>query len=152
MSLRERTRAAMPALFAHEGRWEGVYRHVDRDFALVDEHRMLTRCEFSDEGPFAYVQHNRVVRGGQVDVERSFGGELRDRRIWWDTERFSGWGWETHGGVLMLQLDRKDEPGVRFTEMIEIAADGRTRARTWQWFRDGDPFRRTLCDEWRVGD
>jgi hypothetical protein len=51
----------------------------------------------------------------------------------------------------MLKLDRKDEPGVSFIEMISLSSDRRTRARTWQWFRNGDPFRRTLCDEWRTG-
>jgi hypothetical protein len=34
--------------------------------------------------------------------------------------------------------------------MISISDDGATRARTWQWFKDGSPTRRTLCDEWRV--
>jgi hypothetical protein len=33
-----------------------------------------------------------------------------------------------------------------------MSDDGRTRARTWQWFRDGTPYQRTLCDEWRVAD
>ena len=53
-------------------------------------------------------------------------------------------------GNTSLRLERKDEPGVRFTEMIELSDDGRSRARTWQWFRDGVPFKRTLCDEWRI--
>ncbi len=151
MSLRGATARAMPSLFAHEGSWEGSYRHVSRDFELLDQHRMVTRCEFPDDGPFAYVQHNRILRPGEPDTERSFGGSLQGGRIWWDTDRFSGWGWEAGGGVFMLQLQRKDEPGVRFTEMIEISADGRTRSRTWQWFADGTPMRRTLCDEWKVG-
>lgn len=147
---RDALRAAMPALFAHEGVWEGDYRHVDLDFRLVDHHRMRTRCEFPDAGPFVYVQHNRTVRDGVPDQDVSFGGVLRDGRIWWDTDRFDGHGWETEGGVLMLSLQRKDESGLRFTEMIEIADDGDSRARTWQWFRDGRPVRRTLCDERRV--
>jgi hypothetical protein len=149
MSLRAATRAAMPALFAHEGRWKGIYRHVSRDFRLIDQHEMETRCEFPDEGPFAYVQHNRILRDGELEVERSFGGALRDQRLWWDTDRFSGWGWETHG-LLMLRLDRKDHPDAWFTEMIELSRDGNSRMRVWQWFEGGEPVRRTLCDEWRV--
>jgi hypothetical protein len=141
---------AMPGLFAHAGAWEGVYRHVDRDFSLVDQHRMTTFCEFPSDGPYAYVQHNHLRWDDGREVKRVFGGVYRDGRLWWDTDRFSGYGWETHEGVLMLKLDRKDEPGVHFIEMISLAGDGRTRARTWQWFRDGAPFRRTLCDEWRV--
>jgi hypothetical protein len=34
--------------------------------------------------------------------------------------------------------------------MINLAPDGESRARTWQWFRDGRPWKRTLCDEERI--
>lgn len=143
-------RTAMPALVAHEGEWQGIYRHVDRNFTLVDQHHMWTRCEFPDDGPFAYVQHNRLWWDDGRVAERRFGGVYRDGLIHWDTDRFTGYGWQTHEGTAMLRLDRKDEPGVHFIEMINLADDGQTRSRTWQWFRDGAPFRRTLCEEWRV--
>lgn len=139
----------MPQLFAHEGEWEGSYRHVTRDFTLADEHRTWTWCEFPRAGPFAYVQHNRLTwADGRVE-ERSFPGVYRDGLLHWDTDRFVGIGWETHG-VLMLRLERKDVADASFVEMITIAADGQTRARTWQWFEQGRPTRRTLCDERRV--
>jgi hypothetical protein len=141
---------AMPNLVRHEGLWQGVYRHVDRDFTLVDQHSMTTRCEFPAAGEFAYIQHNHLRWEDGRELRRSFGGAFRDGLLWWDNDRFSGYGWETREGVLMLKLDRKDEPGVNFIEMITLSGDGQTRARTWQWFRDGAPFRRTLCDEWRV--
>ena len=54
-------------------------------------------------------------------------------------------------GIVMLRLDRKDVADAYFTEMIELSGDGTTRARTWQWFEVGQPVRRTLCDEWRIG-
>jgi len=141
---------AMPNMLRHEGTWEGVYRHVDRDGTLVDQHEMTTVCEFPSGGEFAYVQHNHLRWNDGREARRSFGGVFRDGLLWWDNERFAGYGWETREGVLMLKLDRKDEPGVHFIEMITLSGDGQTRARTWQWFRDGVPFRRTLCDEWRV--
>lgn len=141
---------AMPHMIAHEGKWEGIYRHVDRDGTLVDRHHMTTLCEFPVEGEFAYIQHNHLRWDDGREVTRSFGGVLRDGLLHWDTDRFCGTGWETREGVVMLRLDRKDEPGVHFIEMITLSADGQSRARTWQWFRDGTPFRRTLCDEWRV--
>ena len=50
----------------------------------------------------------------------------------------------------MLTLDRKDEPGVSFTEMIMFAPNRDYRARTWHWFRGGRLLKRTLCDEGRV--
>lgn len=141
---------ALPSLSAHAGEWDGVYAHLARDGSLIDRHRTWTRCEFPDSGPFAYVQHNRMTWDDGRVVERSFGGVFRDGLIWWDTDRFHGYGWETREGVLMLRLDRKDEPGVHFVESIQLAADGRTRARTWQWFEQGSPTRRTLCDERRI--
>ena len=136
--------AAMPNMLRHEGAWEGVYRHLDRDGGLIDEHRMWTRCEFPHEGAFAYVQHNRLSWADGRTAERVFGGAYRDGLLHWDTDRFSGTGWETREGTVMLRLDRKDEPGVHFIEMIHLSTDGRTRARTWQWFENGSPTRRTL--------
>lgn len=143
-------REAMPMMLRHEGVWEGEYRHIDRDGSLADFHFMTTRCAFPAEGPHVYIQHNTLRWPDGRTVERSFPGSFEDGRLRWDTDRFSGFGWETEAGIVMLRLDRKDEPGVRFTEMIELSDDGQTRARTWQWFRDGVPFRRTLCDEWRT--
>ncbi|MDM7957470.1 hypothetical protein [Blastomonas sp.] len=148
--MRELLAKAMPALFAHEGVWEGVYRHIDADGQLINQHRMRTRCEFPATGEFAYIQHNHLIWPDGREQRLSFGGSFREGRLWWDTDRFHGHGWETLDSVLMLTLHRKDEPGVRFTEMIQISDDGESRARTWQWFRDGTPFRRTLCDERRI--
>lgn len=141
---------AMPGLIRHEGRWEGVYRHLARDGSLIDEHEMTTLCEFPTAGPFAYVQRNHLRWADGREERRSFGGAYRDGRIWWDTDRFRGFGWETLEGAILLSLERKDEPDTRFVETILIADDGATRARTWQWFERGSPTRRTLCDEWRA--
>ena len=49
----------------------------------------------------------------------------------------------------MLRLERKDVPGASFTEVIVLGGDGKSRARTWHWFIDGELYQRTLCDEWR---
>lgn len=148
--MRDALFAAMPGLFAHEGLWDGTYRHMDADGQLIDQHRMRTRCEFPASGAFAYVQHNHLIWPDGREQRLSFGGVLRDSLLHWDTDRFRGTGWQTRDDVIMLTLYRRDQPGVRFTEMIQISDDGETRARTWQWFRDGTPFKRTLCDERRV--
>lgn len=141
---------AMPNMLRHQGTWDGIYRYIERNGTLVDEHRMTTLCEFPEKGEYAYIQDNHLRWDDGREARHRFGGAYRDGLLWWDTERFSGYAWETREGVLMLKLDRKDEPGVSFIEMITLSHDGRTRARTWQWFQDGSPFRRTLCDEWRV--
>jgi hypothetical protein len=144
--------AAMPSMIAHEGEWEGIYRHIDcRTGDLLDQHHMWTWCEFPDDGPYAYVQHNRLRWDDGRTAEYEFGGVFDGKRLVWNTDRFSGTGWETHEGTVMLRLDRRDVPGAYYIEMITIAPDGQSRARTWQWFKDGRPWKRTLCDEWRVG-
>lgn len=140
----------MPNMLAHEGHWDGMYRHQDADGTLTDEHRVLTQCEFPDDGKFAYVQHNDLIWADGRKAQYEFGGFYRDDRLWWDADNFAGYAWESDG-LLLLRLDRKDAPGERYTEMIEIAEDGKSRARIWQWFRNGTPYRRTLCDEKRVG-
>ncbi len=142
--------SAMPNMLRHEGEWEGVYRHIDCDGALLDQHQMWTWCEFPDDGPFAYVQHNRLTWDDGRTATYEFGGIYREGRLYWDTDRFFGYGWEAEEGTLMLKLDRLDVPGAYYIEMINIAPDNQTRARTWQWFKDGRPWKRTLCDEWRV--
>jgi hypothetical protein len=142
--------AAMPNMIRHDGEWEGVYRHIDRDGALLDKHHMWTWCEFPTDGPYAYIQHNKLTWDDGRTADYEFGGTYRDGRLYWDTDRFSGYGWETEEGVLMLRLDRLDVPGAYYVEMINIAPDNQTRARTWQWFKDGKPWKRTLCDEWRI--
>lgn len=150
MSNRAALFAAMPAMAGHEGRWDGVYTHLAVDGALLDRHRTETLCAFPDSGPFAYIQHNLLSWDDGRSATFEFGGRLEGRRLAWDTDRFSGYGWETDGGVIMLRLDRKDVPGSFYVEMITLAPDGQSRARTWQWFRDGAPWKRTLCDEGRV--
>ncbi len=144
-------RTAMPAMIAHEGEWDGVYRHIAADGAVLDEHRTWTRCAFPDDGDDHYIQHNRLSWSDGRTAEYRFAGTYRDGLLRWDTDRFFGVGWETEGGVLMLRLERRDVPGAYYIEMITLAPDGRTRARTWQWFKDGRPWKRTLCDEWRIG-
>lgn len=147
---RAQLQKVMPAMLAHEGTWEGTYRFVDMNGSVTDEYKSHIVCEFPDDGPWVYVQKNHYAWDDGRVFETEFGGELQGDRIFWDTDRFSGFGWVTHNDIVMLRLDRKDNPGESFSEMIQIGADGMHRFRTWQWFRDGRPFQRTLCDERRV--
>ena len=84
------------------------------------------------------------------DYRATLPGVLQGDRLYWDLPTFAGTAWETHDGILLLNLSRKDEPGANFFEMITLGATGQHRARTWQWFKDGRLYKRTLCDEWRV--
>ena len=150
MSHRAQIERVMPAMLLHEGVWEGTYRIVDLEGRVTDQYASRIECMFPDDGPFAYLQKNHYTWDDGRTMQLEFGGEIRGDRLYWDTERFSGYGWATDDDIVLLTLDRKDEPGVSFTEMIVLAPNRNHRARTWHWFRDGKLFQRTLCDERRV--
>jgi hypothetical protein len=141
----------MPGMFAHEGVWEGVYRHLDADGALVDEHQSRVECVFPEAGPPHYVQRNTFTwADGRVHTAE-LPGTFRDGRLWWDVSTFHGSAWESHSGLILLHLHRRDIPGAWFWEIICKADGSNTRARTWHWFdAEGRLIRRTLCDERRL--
>lgn len=148
-------RAALAAVFRsmlrHEGVWEGTYTHLAADGTLLDRHATRIICEFPDDGPHAYVQHSRYRWDDGRTWEAVLPGVLRDGRLWWDSERFHGSGWEAGDGLICLNLVRKDEPDSFYHELISLGPDGRTRSRVWQWFQHGRPWKRTLCDEVKTG-
>lgn len=150
MSNRAALQEHMPVMLAHEGWWDGWYRHYDADGTLLDAHKVKTHCEFPDSGPWHYVQHNWLSWDDGREAVFEFGGKLDGDRMVWSTDRFSGFGWQTAEDTLMLKLDRLDVADAYYIEMIHIAPDGKSRARTWQWFLDGRPWKRTLCDEQRI--
>lgn len=151
MSNRAALAAVMPAMLRHEGWWDGWYRHIGADGALIDAHRVKTWCEFPDDGPWHYIQHNWLTWDDGRTTTYEFGGRLEGERLMWATDRFRGTGWQTHEDVLMLRLERYDVPGAYYIEMIAIAADGQTRSRTWEWFQHGAPWKWTLCNERWLG-
>ena len=142
--------AVMPSILRHEGTWEGVYRHLDAEGRLIDRHGARVVCSFPDDGPFAYVQSNTFNWNDGREFKVDLPGRLRGDRLHWDTDTFHGTAWEAGDGVVLLNLDRYDEPGARFFEMIVMGDGGDHRARTWQWFRGGRLYKRTLCDERRI--
>jgi len=140
-----------PAMRAHEGIWEGTYRHLDAAGALEDQHAARVVCAFPDDGQVFYRQTITFSWADGRAREAVFDGVIRGDTVWFDTPTFHGKSWETHDGLILLNLVRKDEPGANFFEIICMGEDGQSRARTWHWFRDGALYRRTLCDEVRVG-
>ena len=150
MNNRAELRAVIPAMLAHEGWWDGWYRHFDIDGGLIDAHKVKTHCEFPDSGPDHYIQHNWLSWEDGREAVYEFGGRLDGELLRWNTDRFAGYGWQTQEETLMLRLERLDVANAYYIEMINIAPDNQSRARTWQWFQDGKPWKRTLCDEWRI--
>ncbi|MFB9375143.1 hypothetical protein ACFFUB_14360 [Algimonas porphyrae] len=140
---------AMPAMRAHEGCWTGQYIHLDTNAVELERHDSHVTCEFPDDGPFAYIQHNIFTHAdGRIDKAR-LDGTFRDGRLWWDTPTFSGSAWETKDGVILLHLDRKDLVGVKFWEII-LPPVNNIRSRTWHFVKEGALIRRTLCEERRI--
>ncbi|MEM8920759.1 MAG: hypothetical protein AAGB25_05285 [Pseudomonadota bacterium] len=139
-----------PAFLAHEGVWRGVYQHIDVRTGEITAHDAQVVCEFPGGGPHAYIQHNTFTwADGRVEIA-DLPGVWRHGRIWWDLPTFSGSAWDAGDGVVLLNLVRKDEPGVVFFEMIVPPTQTGARARTWHWLKDGELVRRTLCNERRT--
>lgn len=137
----------MPAIFDHEGVWDGVYQYIDLEGQLLDQHLSRVECVFPDEGDVVYIQKNQFTWEDGRTHQVEFGGVLIENRIYWDTETFSGFGWQASPGIFLLELDRKDVQGASFSEAIVMGNTRKDRARTWHWFKDGKCYQRTLCNE-----
>jgi len=136
---------------AHEGVWEGVYTHVNRMAQIEDTHRSKVVCEFPDDGgEVFYRQYITFNWDDGRERKDLFEGVPHNGKLHYDTPTFHGVSWETDDGLILLNLQRKDEPGANFFEIIAMGDNGEHRARTWHWFKDGKLYRRTLCDETRV--
>ncbi len=143
-------REKMPAMLAHKGTWEGVYTHIDEAAQPLDQHATTVICEFPEKGPYAYIQRNHFRWEDGREYRAELPGIFKNDRLWWDTDTFHGSAWQTHDGLILLNLFRKDEPGANFVEIIAMGGDGFHRSRTWHWFKDGKLYKRTLCEEKRV--
>ena len=139
----------MSAMLRHFGIWEGTYTHLSPIGELLDQHRARVVCEFPEQGEYAYIQHNLFTWPDGREYRVSLPAVFRDGKLWWNNARFHGYCWQCEG-LVMLRIDRKDEPNAYFIETIVLGESGRHRSRTWQWFRDGQMYKTTLCHESRV--
>lgn len=137
----------MPDVLSHAGIWQGTYRHIDIEGNTLDVHKSRVECIFPEEGEVVYIQRNQFEWDNGRIFNVAFDGIIKDNRIYWDTETFKGYGWVASPNIFLLELERKDEPGAWFYESIVMGADKKHRARTWHWFKNGQCFKRTLCDE-----
>ncbi|MEP3890274.1 MAG: hypothetical protein ABJN69_07385 [Hellea sp.] len=150
MSMIEDFRRQMPAMLEHEGVWDGLYTHINRNAEVIDKHKVQITCEFPNSGEYAYIQHNHFMWNDGREFRIALPGVYKGGRLWWDLETFSGSAWQTKDNLILLNLDRKDDPGANFFEIIAMGDTGQHRSRTWHWFKNGQLFKRTLCDEWKV--
>jgi len=147
--MEKRLSKSLPEMLKHEGVWAGTYTHLDIGGNVIDTYKSRIECIFPEEGEAVYIQKNSYTWDDGRVVNTTFDGILLDDKIYWDTETFQGYGWES-GNCVLLTLDRKDDPGASFTEIIIIGEDNNHRVRTWHWFKHGKCFQRTLCNEIRV--
>ena len=145
-------RETMPILVDNEGVWEGWYRYYDaRTGQLTDQHRSRLICRLTDVPGAEYHQTNYYYWADGRMETREFPAWYADGRVRWDNDLITGWAAhmqpDDFGRSTCLNWTRKGEPGVYLYEMIQNSDDRRNRARTWQWFRDGVCFQRTLIDE-----
>lgn len=143
----------MPILVSNEGVWEGWYRYYDaKTGQLTDQHRSRLLCRLIEEdGKTRYHQTNYYFwDDGKTEI-RDFPAWYENGRVWWDNDLIKGWAAQMspddNNRSTCLNWVRKGEPDVYLYEMIQNSDDRTNRARTWQWFRNGLCFQRTLIDE-----
>lgn len=136
----------------HAGCWRGHYRHFDAEGALVDAHESEILNEFPAQGEFAYVQTSRFFWADGRHERHVFPGRLVANQLIWETERLRGVAFTSRHApqAMFLRFARVDLPGIEILEMIEADHGAGIRMRSWQWRKDGQPFRRTIVDERRV--
>jgi hypothetical protein len=145
-------RSAMPLLADNEGVWEGIYRYYDAVTGkLTDEHTSRLICRIVEGQEFAYHQTNFYFWADGRSETREFPAWYENGRIWWDNDLIKGWAAamqpdDEHRSTC-LNWVRKGESDIYLYEMIQNSDDRRYRSRTWQWFRNGRCFQRTLIDE-----
>lgn len=141
----------MPPVLQHSGVWRGEYQHLDIQGKIVDQHASQVECVFPDyvtapDDP-VYLQRNEFTWDDGRKHKVEFAGIIKGDRIWWDTDTFSGYGWQASPSIFLLELERKDVAGASFLEAIVMGSCLTNRARTWHWFKDGVCYQRTLCNE-----
>jgi hypothetical protein len=144
-------RDAMPLLARNEGVWEGWYRYFDTNGKLVDQHRSRLICRLVDDEKNPYHQTNYYFwEDGRTDI-RDFPARYENGRIWFDNDLITGWAAamqpDDFNRSTCLNWTRNGEPDLFLYEMIQLSDNGINRARTWQWFKKGVCFQRTLIDE-----
>lgn len=148
-------RKKLPLLARHEGAWEGTYRFITPQLELIDKYDFRIRVSFPDEGQggITYRQEsNYTWPDGRKDA-LVFDAQYRDdngRAVVAFDGRIAGKMWELDERTLYLTFRFAAQPEVDVCEMIQLAANGIDRARTWHWFRKGKLYQLTLVDERRV--
>jgi hypothetical protein len=140
----------LPAVARHEGVWEGRFVEVTPDLTVEDEFETRVEIDLAtDDHDYYQTNHYRWPDGTESTHELP--GTYEDGQIVFDTGYVRGSAWEAahDDRSVVLTWTRADEP-TTYHEIITIATDGDSRARTWHWFDDDGFRKRTLVEEERV--
>jgi hypothetical protein len=141
----------LPLLARHEGVWVGTYTFVTPSLEVLDRYDFRIRASFPEDGQGrrTYRQESDYRWSDGRTQSLAFEGALQDDAIVFDNGRIAGRMWALDERTLYLTFRYASEPEVEVCEMLQLSADGRSRARTWHWFRNERLFQLTLVDERR---
>ncbi|MEZ5500851.1 MAG: DUF3598 family protein [Steroidobacteraceae bacterium] len=139
----------MPVLVQHAGEWHGRYSFVTPAGEVQSSYRFQILVSFSRDNARAYRQESQYLHDDGRRESRIFEGRHRDGVIHFDTGRIAGRMWEIDETTVYLRFAFAADPEVECFEMIQLAAGGADRGRTWLWYRRGRLQQYTLIDEAR---
>ena len=152
---REQLRRRMPLTAGMEGVWEGVFRRVDPQGAIIETlpSRIIARL-LPDGAQHDYHQINILNPGGAERRIESYGKWDVDRLRFFN-ERLEGWAQDVTAdatgltSVFLMQF--KDGSGLTVSEIVSVhPGNPDVRMRATQYMKDGRIVRRTLIDETKV--
>jgi hypothetical protein len=135
-----------PVLQRHMGAWEGTYTLMDTVGKILDQHK--SRIEITRDGN-AYFQRNIYTWEDGRTQTLEFPGELRDGRLWFDTERLSGSFIEAGADDGVLTWTYKNNPNQQLTELIHLVNDTE-RCRCWHYMENGKIVKLMVISETKV--
>jgi hypothetical protein len=152
----DQIKAEMPMYARGQGVWEGMYRHLDPEGKIIDQHKSLLIIRMPDEGTHPVIQTNLYTWDNGRTEKREFKVLYENRRLIYDNELIKGYFTEIseddQNQTLLGFWRRHGLDHVYFYEMIVRHPAG-FRTRTWQWINDtGGVYRRTLVDEKKISD
>ena len=152
---REQMLRRMPVMARMEGVWEGEFRRVDSEGALIELAPSRVIVSFLPDGePYDYHQVN-ITRPGEEGEQRiESRGKWDVDRLRFTNARLNGWAQDLasdpSGLTSVFRMKFTDGSGLTVSEIVSLSADGNRRMRATQYIRDGRIVRRTLIDEKRA--
>lgn len=143
---------AMPLHAAILGEWQGTYTEFDGENRHLQTFQSRLTCELPDPATgYDLIQTNRYTYADGRVEEHSFPARLKLNRLVFDTERLEGSAEELGDGLsVFVTWRRKDQPQLRYFEMVQFDEAITRKARVWQAFDSGRLVKRTLIEEVRT--